>query len=215
MTPSSVRNCLAATVLLLASPIAHAIPLGASLSLQLPHPANISIEARPSPSFSASFSLGGLPTVSVNNVSASVFSPNLHGRWHVFGGSFFLGGILGYQTLTGSTTQDILITSPVTATVPTLVSLTIKDLYFTPHLGWAWGMGSRGFFLGLEAGVQVPFAPSSTLDIEVTDPSLAQYVAAVQSTAQYQQAENDVEDVANRIGLLKFPYFALRMGWMF
>ncbi|MCM2277478.1 MAG: hypothetical protein NDJ89_05330 [Oligoflexia bacterium] len=207
-----------ASVLLVAffsASTSQATPLGASISLELPHPANLSLEARPSPEFSGSFSLGGLPAIRMNKVSLSMFTPNFRGRWHAFSGAFFIGGILGYQRLKGSTSQDFAVTSPFPATVPTSIDLTIKNLYFTPHLGWVWGMGSPGFLFGLEAGIQVPFAPASELEIQINDPSYAALLSVVQSTSEYQQAESDVETAANRVGRMVFPYVAIRLGWMF
>lgn len=200
---------------------AYAGPLGVSVSAELPHPLGVSLEARPIPEFSGSLSFGGLPTISVTPsgasgpVSGSILSPNVHLRWHPFGGAFFLGTAMGYQNISGSTTQDIAITSPITANVPTTVELSLKNLFLTPHLGWLWGMNSSGMFGGLEFGVQRPFSPSSELSISVTDPTYAAYVSDIQATSQYQRAVSDVEGAIDRLGRISLPYFAMRIGWMF
>lgn len=193
---------------------------GASLLVGLPHPISLAWDVRSSPGVSWGGALGyfalPFPVSGYNAVTAGV--SNLEGRlrWHPFSGSFFLGGILGFQSLFGKTDQNIDITSP-TLTVPMHLELKVTSLFLTPHLGWIWhlGSGNTGFTLGFELGAQLPASPKSELTAETTDPSMSPYISVVKLTKAYQDINTKIDDIGNKLGKIAFPYTALRLGYFF
>jgi hypothetical protein len=119
-------------------------------------------------------------------------------RWFPFSGAFYLGSGVGYQSLKASV-------SSTSGVAPTEVSTNLSSPFITPQLGWLW-MWKSGFALGLNAGVQIPFA---------SDPEVKMTVAGVPVPAAGGDAD-DVRNVAKMIGKTPFPNIdLLKIGFFF
>ena len=185
------------------------------LSPQFPHIYQLSYEKlKRANGFSWGIGTGYVPPLTFNasgtQVTVGMFHGEAHGRYHPFGGGFFLGSALGFQSVPASGSQTIDIGGGIN--VPTKASTTLKNAYATPMLGWLWAT-DYGLSLGLEAGMQFGFMSSNTLGIEITDASYQQYQATVESTASYQSLRASVQDGLNKIGNTQIIHFALRLGW--
>ena len=215
MPLKSAFSALIVIPLLLAATLpprdAHA-SIGPSLAIGLPHALNLAIDSKSSPTMSWGIAFGGISLPLQNSITLGMGNFDARLRWHPFSGSFFLGAILGGQSVYGQSTRPINLEPGLS--IPTTVDLTVRSSYFTPHLGWFWIFNS-GFTFGFECGIQAPFGPRSTLSVDIADPTLNAYLSALKLTPQYQELENEVEDLADQIGRLVFPYSILRIGWMF
>jgi hypothetical protein len=185
------------------------------LSPQFPHIYQLSYEKlKRANGFSWGVGSGFVPPLkfdaSGTQVTVGMFHGEAHGRYHPFGGGFFLGAALGYQSVPASGEQTIDIGGGIN--VPTKASTTLKNAYATPMLGWLWAT-DYGLSIGFEGGMQFGFMSSNTLGIEITDATLQQYQATVESTTAYQELRASVQDGLNKIGNTKIFHFALRLGW--
>jgi hypothetical protein len=186
--------------------------LGVTLLIGVPHPLGLGIDKRRSEKWSYGGTLGALAVPLGREIRLQISNLDARGRWHPFSGAFFLGGMLGIQTILGEANKTIEVSGQ---QIPTHIELRIDSLYFTPHFGW---MGAFGFglTLGFEVGFQVPFVPNSRLEASIDEPTLAKYLSLVQQTEAYRRLEDDLETTGNKIGLIKFPYVTvLRIGWSF
>jgi hypothetical protein len=190
---------------------------GIALSANFPHPIWLDWHHQFEPIWSGSIGFGGLglPIHSSSGLDGrfGVSALDIRARWHPWGGAFFLGMILGGQSLYANVSQVF----PVSGygNITGKVSANVGSPYLTPHFGWFWIFGS-GFSLGLEAGYQFPLGAKTTIDITSSDPNVNSYITQIQATSQYKQAEADVQQIGDKFGKLPLPYFtALRIGWMF
>ncbi|HAR44528.1 MAG TPA: hypothetical protein DCS07_18165 [Bdellovibrionales bacterium] len=187
-------------------------PMGPSLVIGVPHPINLAFDSRSAPDFSWGAALGSFVIPPRNYITAGIGNLDFRARWHPYSGSFFLGGIFGFQSIFGKASKTIAV-SPELG-IPTTIDLTVASAYLTPHLGWIWTFSS-GFTFGFEAGLQIPFSARSTLNVNISDPELNSYLSVLKLTPAYIQLQSEIENGANKIGLLKFPYSIFRFGWMF
>jgi hypothetical protein len=198
------------------TPGAHASDWSAALLAGVPHPLDLSIDKRLSPRWSGGFALGGLTIPLKGNSGAQVklgiSNAEFRGRWHPFDGVFYLGGILGGQTLSAKASQSIDLGGTL---VPVSGSMKVSTIYFTPHLGWLRQF-ETGFQLGFDLGWQFPLHSKGSLAMGIDNPGLQSLLSAIQATSEYQDLQADVEDKASKIGQISFPYITvLRIGWAF
>jgi hypothetical protein len=189
---------------------------GGSLSLGVPHPIFLDVETIESPQLTLALGLGGLgipiKTKNLDDAKLSIGAIDVRARWHPFSGAFFLGGILGVQSLQGSASETIAVSSE---TVHTTVKVDVGTGYFTPHLGWLW-MFKSGLALGTELGLQVPLGTKTKLDIATDHPVANSVLVELKNTEPYRNLESGVSDFGRRIGQIVFPYVTLiRVGWFF
>lgn len=188
---------------------------GVDLAINFPHIYNITYESlHKANNWSWGAGIGVIPTINFNSgssrVGVSSFNFDARGRWHPFSGGFFLGAALGFQNVKGSSTQNIDVSGQL---VPTLVAVSINNLYLTPHIGWLWEIGPVLF--GLEFGKQLGFGGASKIDLSITDPALQSFLTQVQATSQYQTFQREVEDGFSKLGNAQIEYVALRLGFTF
>ena len=215
-------------IVLVISPGAHAAhhytpeeaEIGPTLVVGLPHPLMFAIDGRNHEYLSAGIGLGnvsiplGKANDEVTSIRVGISNVEVRGRVHPFGGTFFLGAILGSQDLYARAATTVII--PDVANIPLSLEAKIQSGYLTPHLGWFWVLGQRfRMTLGLELGVQLPFSAKSSLDPQIGEPTLSSYLDLVKTTEPYRRLEADLVNAGNRIGLIKLPYAAIRLGWMF
>jgi hypothetical protein len=190
---------------------------GVSLSAGFPHPLWLDFHHQFEPDFSGAIGLGGLgiPIHSSSGLDGryGVSALDVRARWHPWSGAFFLGMILGGQSLFANVQQVF----PVSGYGNILgrVEAKVSSPYLTPHFGWLW-IFQNGFTLGLELGWQFPLGAKTEIKISSDDPLTEAVIQQIQATPEYQKAANDVADIGNKFGKTPLPYFtALRIGWMF
>lgn len=174
---------------------------GLNAAVGLPHPVSFGLDyAHGSGWFSAGVSTGST-SLTVSNVSASMKHTDLALRVHPFTGAFYLGVLLGQQTISAKETRSIQ-NADVTAEVD------IKSSYTTPHLGWMWGIADGGFFVSLDFGFQSPSGVSTSFSSNAP--------AALVNTQEYKDLEKEVKDQGNKLGEIGLPHMTLlKLGWLF
>jgi hypothetical protein len=183
--------------------------------------------------------IGMIPTVKMNwygNATLNYQKYDLYGRLYPFGGMFFLGAGVGYETVKGKFEKSITL-----AQIPDACSMvpaqyqsecagnssteavltsqgSVKTMVLTPQIGifHTWGVG---FSLGIDIGAQIPIAPSkinATTDISMpAAPGLqGQLNAAAKDSQQYKDNANEVDKTLHTIGQQILPTFNIRMGWL-
>jgi hypothetical protein len=138
-----------------------------------------------------------------------------YGHLHPFGGGFFLGTQLGYARVKGSysTTVDLRRYSSMFPELPDTLAYTsratVQTLVLTPEIGYFHTFGS-GFSMGLDAGLQIPIAPSeitfqrgavSGLPSQIGDSAFAPHDQKVRTTLE-------------KVGRTILPAFHLRVGYL-
>jgi hypothetical protein len=163
----------------------------------------------PMNNFSFSLDFGGLSST-VSDVKLSLSHVDAVARYHLFGGSFFLGLRFGQQTLKAEATDDV---TYLTTTLSPKANMQVKSNYITPHLGWQANSG--GFFLATDFGLQLPSSSSTDLTIDYgTSDALA--IAVIEADAEFQKARQDAVDAGDKFGKATLPYWGmLRLGYYF
>jgi hypothetical protein len=138
-----------------------------------------------------------------------------YGHVHPFGEGFFLGAQIGYARVRGSyaTTVDLRAYSAAYPGLPASLSYTsratVQTLVLTPEIGY-FHIFDSGFALGLDAGLQVPIAPSeisfergavSGLPPQISNQALTPYDQKVRATLE-------------KVGRTILPAVHLRAGFL-
>lgn len=173
---------------------------GLHVSSPLPHPVNFGLNyVMPSRLFSAEIG-GGSFGLTSSDVKLNISNIDVGLRYHPFAGAFYLGALVGQQTITAQKQETI-------SGFMADVKGEIKSNYVTPHVGWMWGGQNSGFFYSMAVGYQSPSGSKFTLTTNAD---------ALAGTPDYDKTVADVTDAADKIGKMGLPYFCwLKMGWMF
>jgi hypothetical protein len=161
--------------------------------------------------------LGIIPNVKLTYYGEATVSYqhlDIYGRIYPFGGGFFLGAGAGYATMEGTVTKSF-----GAAEVPLLSGSvqyeskgTVKTLVLTPVIGYLHTFGA-GFSIGLDAGVQLPIAPSEVdFSSSVSGSVPPQAMPFVEEYLRGIDA--DVRDTLETVGRTPLPTFNLRLGWL-
>jgi hypothetical protein len=169
----------------------------------------------------AGVNLGLIPKVQLSYYGDATLSyqhVDIYGRLYPFGGGFFLHGGLGYANINGTLTGQQSYTSALGSGsvdyngvgkvhTPTLTAL-IGYFYTT----------SIGFSIGVDAGAQIPVAPS-TIDFSSThtvrtNPSAAEPFIKQQADDYAAKADQSVRDTLEKIGRTTIPTVNIRIGWI-
>ncbi len=170
--------------------------------------------------------IGLIPTVRVSYYGQATLlyqEYDVFGRLFPFGGGFFLGAGVGYETVKGTMT-DKMDTSSFSTVVPGLSipnplvyesSGTVKTLVLTPQIGYLYTT-DIGFSLGIDIGAQVPIAPSqikfkSQLILPQGTPQ--QMVDQIHSQL-LDPNDQKVRNTLQTIGRAPLPTINLRVGWL-
>jgi len=199
------------------------IPLriGPSVSVGIPFLLNLSLDAIWAKTWGASLAFGSF-SMDVGDVKAKMQNFDVRGRWFPWQGSFFLGAAFGQQTI-GASLSDALKNNivGVEVTIPTTISLEVKTMYLTPHLGWfaTWDVG---FSLGFEIGYQIALSASADFDATFGSSTTASGGTTtvnaddIKTTNEYKSLQQDAEESAKNLGMVSVPYLnLLRLGWLF
>jgi hypothetical protein len=139
----------------------------------------------------------------------------LYGRLFPFGGAVFLGAGVGYATMSGTVTNtyDVSAFQSMVPNLPNPLPVdsegSVKTLVLTPSLGLLHTFKS-GFTVGLDAGAQIPIAPSAVhfkTNVPASVPPMLvdQYVTP---------NDKKVQDTLDKVGRTILPTLNLRLGWL-
>jgi hypothetical protein len=148
---------------------------------------------------------------------------DIYGRLYPFGGGFFLSGGAGYATVDGTlSSKKTIASNGYSGTVDYNSKGSVRTLMLTALIGYFYTT-SIGFSFGVDAGAQIPIAPSqvsyaSAYDVSTTAPAaLAPIIKAEidkQAVPIKQQTDKSVQDTLEKIGRTTLPTLNLRIGWI-
>lgn len=147
---------------------------------------------------------------------------DIYGRVYPFGGGFFLSGGAGYATVDGTLTNSQGFTGNVlgqnvSATANYTARGTVRTLMLTALVGYFYTT-RIGFSIGVDAGAQIPIAPSridySSSDSISTNPAGLQSEFERQAEPYVSRANQSVQDTLEKIGRTTIPTVNLRIGWI-
>lgn len=153
---------------------------------------------------------------------------DIYGRLYPFGGGFFLGAGAGYATVDGSIESSYNYSAlslppaaqaQLPAGLPTSGVATysgtgsVRTLMLTALIGYFYTTGI-GFSFGVDAGVQLPIAPSQVkFDPQFhTDPAALASAPPVQDYKK--NADDAIQSTLEKIGRTPLPTVNLRIGWI-
>jgi hypothetical protein len=194
------------------------------LGTGLPDVLNLGGTIKLTPYFGAGINVGLIPSIHLSlygDATVSYQEYDLYGHIHPFGGSFFFGAAVGYATMSGTFNQtynatDFMLPATIFPTSVTVNSqASVRTLVLTPQIGFLHTFGS-GFSLGIDAGLQMPLAPSQIKYTTQVSPASVQ--TACSQVPECKQDESTSEDkvrgTLNTIGRTMLPTFNLRIGWL-
>lgn len=170
----------------------------------------------------AGVNLGLIPKVKLSYYGDATLSyqhVDVYGRLYPFGGGFFLHGGLGYANVNGTLSGS---QSYSQANVTGRVDYSGVGKVHTPTLTALIGYfhtTSVGFSFGVDAGAQIPIAPSTIQfesappTITTTPPGLAPVITP-QANAYADKVDQSVRDTLEKIGRTTIPTVNLRIGWI-
>ena len=165
--------------------------------------------------FGAGLNVGIVPELQFDyygDATVSYQSVNLYGHIHPLGGGFFLGAGIGYAHVRG-TYQDEIDVPPALglgSTFPYKSEATVQTLVLTPELGYFFTF-KAGFTVGIDAGVQIPIAPSEIEFESRVDSQIPQEVVDQFTGPTDERVESTLENVGQTI----LPTIGLKIGWLF
>jgi hypothetical protein len=145
---------------------------------------------------------------------------NLYGHIHPLGGGFFLGAAIGYAHVRGTYEEEFDISDYVPpgsgfpTKLPYTSEATMQTLVLTPDIGYFFTFKS-GFTLGVDAGLQIPVAPSDIKFKSHIDTSLPAAVEDQLVTKFIEPTDERVESTLERVGQTILPTIGIKMGWLF
>lgn len=168
--------------------------IGPKVSLAVPIPLRIGVEAKWQNMIGGSFDYGILPSLTFNDVSIKGNNWNLAARFYPFMESFFVGVGFGKQSLKGSKV-DTISGQSVTATADYTQTILI------PHIGWR-RVFAGGFFFGTELGVQLPISKAFTITTDRADVEAA-------FPTESNNLKNQANAEADKYGDIPLPWVGL------
>jgi hypothetical protein len=171
--------------------------------------------------FGAGINYGIVPTLQFayyGDATVSYQGVGIYGHIHPFGGGFFLGAAIGYAHVRGTYTETYDISTLVPGPIPGVnldafsytSEATMQTLVLTPELGYFYTFES-GFSLGIEAGLQIPIAPSEIHFKSAVSENVPQAVIDNFVTPTDERVESTLE----RVGQTILPTVGIKMGWLF
>jgi hypothetical protein len=165
----------------------------------------------------AGINLGLIPRVSLTYYGDATLSykhVDFYGRIYPFGGGLFLGAGAGYATVQGTLDKSFALSS---VGLPGTVSYesrgSVRTLMLTAVLGYFYTF-DIGLSFGLDAGAQIPIAPSR---IEFASDVTGDLPTAVRSQIKetyLDPNDREVRDTLERIGRTTLPTVNFRIGWI-
>jgi hypothetical protein len=181
--------------------------------ITLPRPIEVEATWRAFDALAVSAQYSMLPDLTAPGGSAKLQLRAFQGvaRWFPFGGSFFVGSGLGYQTFKASlskTVQNGMLTT----------EADLSGVFISPQLGWLFVWRS-GFALGITLGAQVPLPKDPVATSTYNGQKVPDQPGAGFSQEVVDQS-NDNKDTVTTLGKLanKYPIpniQLLRLGFFF
>jgi len=174
----------------------------------------------------AGVNVGLIPKVKLSYYGDATLSYqhyDIYGRLYPFGGGFFLSGGAGYATVDGTlSSSKTVAASGFAGTVDYNSKGSVRTLMLTALIGYFYTTGI-GFSFGVDAGAQIPIAPSQvsySSEYKVTTSVPGPLGMAAQAEAEKQAApivtatDKSVRDTLEKIGRSTLPTINLRIGWI-
>ena len=174
----------------------------------------------------AGVNIGLIPKVKLSYYGDATLSYqhyDIYGRIYPFGGGLFLSGGAGYATVDGTlTSRQTVAASGFSGTVDYNSKGSVRTLMLTALIGYFYTT-KIGFSIGVDAGAQIPIAPSQVSyasEYHVTTTAPAPVAAAAQAEFDRQalpikqRADKSVQDTLEKIGRTTLPTLNLRIGWI-
>jgi hypothetical protein len=196
--------------------------IGPLLGLGLPSLLSIGGTMKITEYFGAGLTYGVIPTIQLSlygEATVSYHHLDFYGRIYPFGGAFFIGAGAGYATIEAEleNTFDVP-TMYQQAGLPASITYdskgSVKTLVLTPTIGLLHTF-DVGFSLGIDAGVQLPIAPSEiTYERSSTQIPNAPQALVNQLNQFATPIDEGVKDTLETVGRTPLPTFNLRIGWL-
>jgi hypothetical protein len=167
----------------------------------------------------AGLNIGVIPAIKLSiygEAELSYQEYDIYGRIYPFGGGFFLGAGVGYETVKGTLTDSINASSLANEYpglgIPDIIEYQaegrVRTMILTPQIGY-FHTAKSGFSLGIFIGAQFPIAPSD-IDFETTveglpEVAIERYVAPL---------DKKVRDTLETVARQPLPSFGLQIGWL-
>jgi hypothetical protein len=175
----------------------------------------------------AGINVGLIPKVKLSYYGDATLSYqhyDIYGRIYPFGGGFFLSGGAGYATVDGtieaSETRSVTVSGfSGTATANYNGKGSVRTLMLTALIGYFYTT-SIGFSIGVDAGAQIPLAPSQiefsrTYSVNAGNAPAPLKAAAEDALLPYiTQSDQSIRDSLEKIGRSVLPTVNLRIGWI-
>lgn len=204
------------------------VRLGMTVGVGLPNVLNITGLFKLTPYFGGGINFGLIPTIRVSYYGEAKLRYqefDVFARVYPFGGGFFLGAGLGYESVRG-TLSNSMDTSAFAAALPPNIQLpnpivydsagSVKSLILTPQIGYLHTT-SIGFSMGIDIGAQIPVAPSQVAFATrlTMPPDTPQQVQEQVRTGLVDPNDARVRSTLKTIGQTPIPTVNLRIGWLF
>lgn len=169
----------------------------------------------------AGVNLGLIPKVQLSYYGDATLSyqhVDFYGRLYPFGGGLFLHGGLGYANINGTLTGQQNYSSALGSGSADYNGVgKVHTPTLTALLGYFYTT-SIGFSFGIDAGAQIPVAPS-TIDFSSThsvrtNPAEAAPLIKPQADEYAAKADQSVRDTLEKIGRTTIPTVNIRIGWI-
>jgi hypothetical protein len=173
----------------------------------------------------AGINFGIIPEVQLSYYGDATLSYkhlDFYGRIYPFGGGIFLHGGVGYATVQGSLKRS----TPLNEVSPSLVGTadyeshgSVRTLMLTALLGY-FHTFDAGFSIGIDAGAQIPIAPSkieesSNFNIRGDLPTEVRNQVQGEVRRTYlPRADAEVRSTLEKIGRTTIPTLNFRLGWI-
>lgn len=172
--------------------------------------------------FGGGINIGLIPTVKISYYGDAKLlyqEYDVFGRIFPFGGGFFVGAGVGYETVKGTLTDSMS-----TASLPPIPGITlpssfqydsagsVRTLVLTPQIGYFYTT-KIGFSIGLDVGAQLPIAPSQITFNSRLTPNSSQFANLIR-TQFMEPTDKKVYDTLQTIGRTPLPTFNIRIGWL-
>lgn len=175
--------------------------------------------------FGAGVNVGLIPSIRLayyGEAQLSYQEGDIYARIFPFGGAFFAGAGVGYAHVAGSFKSDVPIPPdlklpPGSPQIPLPTSAfigseaSVRTLVLIPTIGLLHTFGS-GFTIGIDAGAQIPIAPSETR-FETAIVSSPPVPANVQRQF-IEPNERQVRDTLDTMSRTIIPTLNFRIGWL-
>jgi hypothetical protein len=174
----------------------------------------------------AGVNLGLIPKVQLSYYGEATLSYkhlDFYGRIYPFGGGVFVHGGVGYATVDGTLTKTFALKDfnpSLSGNVNYESQGSVKTLMLTALLGY-FHTFDIGFSMGLDAGAQIPIAPSEVKfesKVPASDvdrlPEPIKTQAKMLLATQVTKSDQDVRDSLEKIGRTIIPTINFRIGWI-